>query len=182
MDNAAKNYRRFLDGDENAFGEVMGELFFGLVFFIERYVRDTATAEDIALEAFTDLVVYRHKYNFKVSLKTYLYMIGRSRAIDYIRRRRTIEFVDIAKIKEPTDDGRTPEEIVLAEEKHREVNLAISKLPKDMQSAVHLVYFEEMSYRDAAKVMKKKEKQIDNLLYRAKNELREILGKEMELL
>ena len=58
----------------------------------------------------------------------------------------------------------------------------MAKLSQDMRVAVHLVYFEEMTYEEAAKVMKKNRKQIDNLLYRAKKELRIILGKDGELL
>ena len=48
---------------------------------------------------------------------------------------------------------------------------------------MRLVYFEEMTYAEAARVMGKKSKQVDNLLYRAKRELQNILGEEgMELL
>ena len=49
-----------------------------------------------------------------------------------------------------------------------------------MRLAVHLVYFEELSYEEAARVMKKSKKQIDNLLYRAKSFLRSELGKEYD--
>lgn len=48
MDNGASSYRRFLEGDESAFDEIMKELFDGLVFFIDRYVHDIHAAEDIA--------------------------------------------------------------------------------------------------------------------------------------
>ena len=75
MDAAANSYRRFLDGDESAFEEIMQELFCGLVFFINGFVHDPHAAEDIAIDAFSDLVVHRHRYNFRVSLKTYLYMV-----------------------------------------------------------------------------------------------------------
>ena len=85
MDNGASSYRRFLDGDESAFNDIMKELFHGLVFFIDRYVHDTHAAEDIAIDTFSDLIVHKHRYNFKVTLKTYLYMIGRTHAIDYIK-------------------------------------------------------------------------------------------------
>ena len=34
MDNGASSYRRFLDGDETAFREIMEEYHHGLVFFI----------------------------------------------------------------------------------------------------------------------------------------------------
>ena len=41
-----------------------------------------------------------------------------------------------------------------------------------MRTAVHLVSFEGLSYEEAAVVMKKSKKQVDNLLYRAKGLLR----------
>lgn len=47
-----------------------------------------------------------------------------------------------------------------------------------MRTAVYLVYIDGMSYGETAKIMKKNTKQIDNLLYRAKAELRSALGKE----
>ena len=84
MDNGASSYRRFLEGDESAFDEIMKELFDGLVFFIDRYVHDIHAVEDIAIDAFSDLVVNKHRYNFKVTLKTYLFMLGRSRALNYM--------------------------------------------------------------------------------------------------
>ena len=95
MDNGASSYRRFLDGDESAFGDIMRELFRGLVFFIDGFVHDAHAAEDIAIDTFSDLVVHKHRYNFKVSLKTYLYMVGRSRALDYIKHRKVIDFVEL---------------------------------------------------------------------------------------
>ena len=180
MDNGACSYRRFLDGDESAFEDIMKELFRGLVFFIDGFVRDTHAAEDIAIDTFSDLVVHRHRYNFKVSLKTYLYMVGRSRALDYLKHRKVIDFVELSESL--TDETAALEDIMLADERKRQVNAALAKLPADMRGVVHLIYFEEMTYEEAAKVMKKNRKQVDNLLYRAKKELRIVLGKDGELL
>ena len=177
MDNGAGSYRRFLDGDESAFDEIISELFDSLVFFIDRYVHDVYAAEDIAIDAFSDLVVHRSRYNFKVSLKTYLFMIGRSRALNYIKHRKVIETVELSEARGVEDGGVPPEEAVLADERKRAVNNALNALPKDMRLAVHLVFFEELTYAEAAKVMRKSKKQVDNLLYRAKKELKAILGK-----
>ena len=82
MDKPAQCYLRYLKGDDSAFNEIMEELFFKLVFFTNGYVHDIHTAEDIALDIFSDLAAYRHRYNFKVSLKTYVFMLGKSRALD----------------------------------------------------------------------------------------------------
>lgn len=99
MDNGASSYRRFLDGDESAFNEIMEELFRSLVFFINGYVHDIHAAEDIAIDAFSDLVVHRHRYNFKVTLKTYVFMLGRSRALDYIKHRKVLSLSNCPKQK-----------------------------------------------------------------------------------
>ena len=182
MDNGASSYRRFLAGDEAAFDEIIKELFDSLVFFIDRYVNDYHAAEDIAIACFSDLVVNKHRYNFKVQLKTYLFMLGRSRALNYIKHRKIISFVELDEARGiPLDEGHL-ENTLLANERKKAVSAALSALPEDMRAAVHLIYFEELTYGEAAKIMKKNTKQIDNLLYRAKKELRTILGKDGELL
>ncbi len=182
MDNGASSYRRFLDGDESAFDDIINELFLSLVFFINGYVQDVHAAEDIAIDAFSDLIVHKHRYNFKVKLKTYLFMVGRSRALDYIRRRKAISFVELNEAQAIADGGDSLEQTVLADERKRQLHGAIAKLPEDMRAVVHLVYFEDATYDEAAKIMKKSRKQVDNLLYRAKKELRAILGRDGELI
>ena len=74
--------------------------------------------------------------------------------------------------------GRYLEEQVLRNEQKRRLHEAIAELPEDQQIAVHLVYFEERTYADTARIMKKSAKQVDNLLYRAKQTLRSLLSEE----
>ena len=64
MDNGASSYRRFLDGDESAFDEIMNELFDNLVFFINGYVNDFYAAEDIAINTFSVLLVHSGSFYF----------------------------------------------------------------------------------------------------------------------
>ncbi len=182
MDNGASSYRRFLDGDESAFDEIIKDLFDSLVFFVNRYVNDIYASEDIAIDVFSDLVVNRHRYNFKVTLKTYLFMLGRSRALNYIKRKKIIEFVSLTQAENVLFEQKSLEQTILENEQKQTVNKAINMLPEDMRCAIHLVYFEDLTYEQAAKAMKKNRKQVDNLLYRAKKELSVILGKDGELL
>ena len=177
MDNGASSYRRFLDGDESAFSDIMKELFRNLVFFIDGYVHDIHAAEDIAIDTFSELIVHPHRYNFKVTLKTYLFMLGRSRALDHIKHRKVRPFVALSEA-EALEDREALEEEVLQDERKRFVHTAMARLPEDMRVVIHLIYFEAMTYDEAAKVMKKNRKQVDNLLYRAKKELRGIFGEE----
>ena len=178
MDKPAQCYLRYLKGDDSAFNEIMEELFFKLVFFTDGYVHDIHTAEDIALDVFSDLAAYRHRYNFKVSLKTYVFMLGKSRALDCLKRKKIISFSSLEERENTKTDLKAIEDAVLENERKRQLHKAVMSLPEDMRTAVYLVYFEDMTYREAAKVMKKNRKQIDNLLYRAKKELRNILEKD----
>ena len=181
MNNGESSYRRVLDGDESAFDDIMELYREPLTRFIDDYVKDFAVAEDIAIDGFTYILVHKHRYNFKTSLKTYLFMLGRSRAIDFLRRRKRFPSVDMVDAEKEISSS-SPEEQMLLDERKNLVREGLSKLPSDMREALTLVYFEELSYEETARVMKKSKKQIDNLLYRSKEKLRSLMGEEGELL
>lgn len=178
MEQDASSYRRYLDGDKSAFSEILTEYRDPVTFFIQRYVHDICAAEDIAADVFMDLIVHPHRYNFRSSLRTYLFMVARSRAIDWLRHRKRHETVPISEMEEQLADENDLEEQVLRNDEKRRLHAAIEKLPEDQQVAVHLVYFEDRSYADTARIMKKSVKQVDNLLYRAKTALRNLLSEE----
>ncbi len=175
MDNGACSYRRFLNGDEEAFDEIVKEYFDSLVIFINGYTSDFQAAEDIAIDALSDLIVNKKRYNFKVTLKTYLFMLAKSRAKNYIKRRNIIKFTELDEAKDVSVNETALEDLLIKDEEKKALYKALSTLPTDMRIAVHLIYFENMTYEEAAQVMKKSKKQVDNLLYRAKNQLRAIL-------
>ena len=181
MDHSAQCFRRYLDGDESGFDDLLTELRDSITFFIQRIVGDPNTAEDLCIDTFMELLLHKRRYNFKIPLKNYLFMVARSRAIDYLRRSRRYTVVELSEAEKETAEEATPESIVLKNERSRSLHTAMKTLPDEMQIALHLVYFEGFTYQEAAKVMKKKPKQIDNLLSRSKTELREILTKEGDL-
>ncbi len=181
MDHSAECFRRYLDGDESGFDELIIELRDSITFFIQRIVGDPDVAEDLCVDTFMELLLHKRRYNFKIPLKNYLFMVARSRAIDFLRRFRRYSVVELSEAENETAESETPEEIVLKTERSRSLHRAMKTLPNEMQIALHLVYFEGLSYQEAAMVMKKKPKQIDNLLSRSKTELRTILEKEGDL-
>ncbi len=182
MDNGASSYRRYLDGEESAFDDLLKLYFDRLVFFINKYVHNLADAEDLAIDSMLELIIHPKRYNFKVSLKTYLFTIGRNKALNFIKHRNKLDFTDFSEAELSTEDYISLEDSIIASEMQKTVNRAVNDLPQDMGMAVFLVYIEGLSYEETAKIMKKNKKQIDNLLYRGKAELRSVIGKEGELL
>lgn len=174
MDNGAQCYRRFLDGDEKAFGEIIALYADNLIFFLDRYIHNPAISQELSEDVFVELLIHRHRYNFKTSLKTYLFTIGRNKAIDYIRRVARHPECAYDALPEIGDTLRLEDEFIRDEE-HRALHEAIAELPDDYKTVLHLIYFEDMSTAQTARVMKKSIKQIENLSYRAKKSLRKIL-------
>ena len=180
MDNGESSYRRFLNGDERAFSEIIELHKDNLIFFINRYVRNIAVAEELAEDVFAELLIHKKRYNFKTSLKTYIFTIGRNKAVSYVRK--CVRHPECAyEYIENESDRRSLEDEFIQKERERELHKALDKLNENYRTVLHLIYFEEMSYTNAAKVMKKNTKQIENLVYRARNTLKKELEKEAKL-
>lgn len=177
MDNGAGSYRRYLDGEEAAFDEILKEYFDKLVFFLSRYLPERMEAEDVAMDVFAYLLIYPKRYDFSVSLKTYLFMLGKSRALNRLRRLQRQQLLSQGEGKR---DPQPPEAWLLEKESHRQLHRAIAGLPQLQQAAIHLVYFEDLSCEEAARVLKKSRKQVYNLLYRAKEQLKTVLKEELD--
>ncbi len=177
MDNEQVNacYKRFVAGDEEAFVEIVYEFRENLMYFINRYVNNIDLAEDLSEDVFVELLINPKRYNFTTSLKTYLFTIGRNKAIDYIRKNRHIVGAldeSVAGYSDSFEDRFCKKEI------ERAMHRIMKGLHSDYSMVLHLLYFEDMTYEEAGHVMKKSRKQIANLSYRAKQALRAALEKE----
>ena len=178
MDNGASSYRRFLEGDQSAFDEILILYKDHLIFFLNGFVHNPTVAEDLAADAFAYLLLHPKRYDFSVSLKTYLFMIGRSRALDWLRHEKHLSPTELTVFPGADKDAPLPEEQLLQKEEKKELYKALGKLNDDYRTALYLIYFEELSYAEAGTVMKKRKKQVENLVYRATSALRRELGKD----
>ena len=175
MDRGAELLRSYAEGNENALRAILDLYREGLIAFVDRYLHNTADAEDIAADAFAELALRPNRYNGSVSLKTYLYMLAKSRALNVLRRRSRRLRAGWEEAERLPDAADTPEEKTLRKERQKQVREALSRLKDDYRTALLLVYEEEMSYEEAGRVMKKTRKQVENLVCRAKNAMKDQL-------
>lgn len=174
MFNGTECYRRFLDGDDHAFDELMDAYHDGLILFINKLVGNYSVAEELAADSFVEILIHKKRFLGNSDFRTYLYSIGRHKAIDYIRKDAKKKTVTPDELPEMEDETRV-EEAFIEDETKRALHRAIAKLGEDYRAAVYLIFFEELSYEEAARVLGKSKKQIDNLVYRAKGTLKKIL-------
>ena len=177
MDNGASSYRRYLSGDDNAIAEIVAAYKDGLILYLNGYVENIHTAEDLTEDTFFRLVAKKPRFSGRCSFKTWLYTIGRNVALDHLRRRRGNE-IPLDEVENYLAEEADLERAYLREERKRSVHRAMRKLNPDYRQALHLVYFEGFSNGEAAVILRKSERQIRNLLYRARQSLKTELEKE----
>ena len=177
MDKGAECYRRYLRGDISGFDELIELYRENLIFFLLRYLPTVEDAEDAAEDAFVELLLHRYREDRGASLKTYLFTVGRNKALSQLKKQRKHAALSAL---EPClgSDAAALEDRLCQNEERRTLLHAMDHLPPDYREALYLLYFEGLSLEEAGKVMKKKKKQVENLSYRAKKALREKLGKE----
>ena len=167
--------------DERALIAALVEQYFDpLVLFLNRYLHNLAEAEDTAQDALLSLLL-RPRALKPETAKAYLFRTGRNKALNRQRHHRALPIEQMDEESGEYADLCSLEEDVLKKEEAKALWRALSTLPEAQQEAVHLVYIEELSYRDAGRVMGKTEKQIDNLICRAKTSLRGKTGTEVPL-
>ena len=87
-------YQEFLEGNQKSFEEIIIRHKDKLIYFIKKYTKDIDIAEDLSQDVFVYMLIHRVNYDFKYSLKTYLYTIAKSKALNYIKREKRIVHLD----------------------------------------------------------------------------------------
>lgn len=177
MDNGAESYRRFLQGDDKAFVEIIRDYKDGLILYLNGFVNNILTAEDLTEDVFFKLVTKKPRFNEKSSFKTWLYSIGRNTAVDYLRRNKKKKEVSAEEIRETEDEQLSIEQSYIKQERLLLIHRALEKLKPEYKQVLWLVYFEDFSQKETAKIMKKSVHSIETLVYRARLALKAELEK-----
>ena len=171
MQTGLDGYKGWLDGDREAFAQTVAAYNKKLIYYIGSMVKDFPDAEDIASEVFLRLLLKKPSIGSEEQLGAWLYKTARNLAIDLQRKSR---FSSDGELPETADEEELIEAVVKNENK-KQLHAALSRLNPDYREVLILLYFGELSYAQAAKVMKKNEAQIRNLAFRARQSLKEQL-------
>jgi RNA polymerase sigma-70 factor (ECF subfamily) len=168
-------------GDDSSFDFLLQKYRSPLVNFLNRMVRDSSTAEDLAQEVFLRVYRARKQYTPSAKFTTWLFRIATNVALNSVRdtRHRKME----VSIDAPTDDEDSRPMELRAREKRIDEHLlerdrieiirrAILALPEKQRAAVLLHKYEEMDYAEISRVLDCSESALKSLLFRAYESLR----------
>ena len=178
MNNGEANYRRFLAGDDQGIVDIIKEYKDPLILFLNSYVQNIHIAEELTEDVFFCLVTKKPKYTPEHSFKTWLFTIGRNRAINTLRFRKKIISLNVVESLDLQKDELDVEQAYIEKEDKIQLHQCISRLAPQYSEVLYLAYFEFLSVEEISRVIKRNPKQVSNLIYRAKSTLKEQLEKE----
>jgi RNA polymerase sigma-70 factor (ECF subfamily) len=181
MDNGASSYRRFLEGDDSGLAEIIRDYKDGLILYLNSIIPNGIVAEELCEDTFVRLAVKKPRFSARSTFKTFLYAIGRRVAADHLRRLSKREILSLEALSEEGFDLPAEEDVIsayLRDETHRAVHRALGRLTDSHREVLWLVYFEDLSVKEAAGVLGKSPHAAESLIHRARLSMKAELEKE----
>lgn len=148
---------RFVNGDINAYKELVKRYKDKLFNFVMRYFNNREQAEDVVQETLIKLYTHAHYYKDIAQFSTWIYTIAKNNALTELRKNKAKKsdsmwtddgkFIDIASSEIPLDE-KVQNEIAV-----EKLNKYLLELPENFRIAVYLRDFEEHSYEEISMIL-----------------------------
>lgn len=172
-----KLYNEYLNGEKDAFGILYNKYKDKIKYFVFNIVKDYEKAEDITQDVF--LYVLQHKLREGYSFKYYIYLVAKSRALNYKdTEKRRNDINERYLFKEAENEKQDIVDIIEKEENKKKIIEAINELDDKYKNVIYLIKIEELSYKETAQILGMSLSNIKVLVHRGKKELRKILLKK----
>jgi len=152
--------------DRAAFEELVHRYERELYSYLRRYLGDAVTAEDAFQGTFLQVHLKCGQFDGTRKFRPWLYTIATNQAIDVQRRNKRHRMVSLdrrnashgedevgALMDLLTTSEEGPISQVESIERRNWVQDAVSKLPESLRTAVNLIYYQGLKYREAADVL-----------------------------
>ena len=173
--------RRIAGGERQLFGRVIDQ-YSGLVAgVIASQGIERSEIEDLAQETFIN--IYRGIANFRgdAKLSSWIYRIAFNVARHHLRKKATRPTPH--SVEEAAEAGRHPIDEHAGSEplnavRNRALTGALEQIPVNQRTALHLYYFEELTYEEIAEAMRMNLNTVRTHIRRGKLKLAELLDEE----
>lgn len=165
----SENYERHIDELMSTYGQDILQLVYA-------YVHHEAIAEDLTQEIFVKCYNGLPTYKGQSSIKTWLWRIAINHAKDYLKSwyNQNVKTIEDDFLNSVTLSSSV-EQIVVQQDEDAELANAVMSLPIKYREVIYLVYFEELTMKEAATVLQLNENTIKTRLRKGKLLLKNIL-------
>lgn len=166
--------KRIADRDESAMNEIYSRHAGPLTGFTKRCLAYESDADDIVHETMMEIWRRPERYQGRSSLKSWMFAIARFKSYDRNRKSGRTVLSDMEDTRVCED--ALPSEALAAAQEASNVRAAIKTLSAPHQRALHLSFFEDMTYKEIALVEDCPVGTIKTRILHAKRKLMTVLG------
>lgn len=163
--------RRICAGETELYAQLVEKYYPGLRRYLYVMMKDYYAADDVCQEAFIKAHEKLPTYNASYKFSTWLYQIGRNRALDELRRNKSLPLY----VEAVTDNSESTGTRLDKADQAAKVRIAVMGLPANYRSVVSLFYWRGMKYEEIAGIEGVPVNTVKTWLRRAKLELKELL-------
>ena len=148
--------KEFQDGNVKAFNELLHRYQERVYWIARRFLGSHADADDVVQEVFIKVYESLNGFRRESSFFTWVYRVTVNHSLNHLRKNRIKDFVRFDEIISPliADEPRPDEQLEGAEQRTL-LEEAIAKLPEKQRTVFVLRYYEDLSYEEIAKLMKR---------------------------
>ena len=175
---------RIAKGDDDAFEILVNRHQASVLNLIYRFIGDRTQAKDLAQEVFIRVWQAAKTYKPEAKFTTWIYRITANLCFNELksaRRKKWFQFLRFGDQHEETiedtfiDGSPSPEDLLLAKERNRQISDALQSLPDNQRMAFVLKRYDALSYEEIARILNCSVSAVESLLVRAKRTLQEKL-------
>ena len=165
--------RALIEGDRDAFAQIVDRWQTRLINFFYRSTGNRADAEDLAQDTFIELNRVAARYQSQGTFRAFVFTLARRRLIDGNRKkaRRPLEYVDPGEYFMQSQAENSDQIREIEEAFHR----ALAVLPENQRNAILMLQQQGLSYEEIAQALDASVSAIKTWIHRARKHLRQEL-------
>jgi len=185
---------KILDGNLNAFRELVEQYQRLVVHVVYRLVSRQEDREEICQEVFIKVYKNLAGFRFQSKLSTWIGKIAYTTTINYLRKEKNQLYTELKNASDHDEneaeyinpinsirsDDPSPLEIIEKHDMTTLIHKKIEQLPAPYQTIITLYHLDQMSYQEIAEIMELPEGTVKSYLFRGRKKLKDMLVKELE--
>ena len=151
--------KRFQDGDEQAYVELVNRFRDRLMNFVYRFTSDSEQSEDIVQETLIKLYTHKHYYKKIAKFSTWLYTIAANYAKTELRKKKNRKITNLSQMSSDEKDYDLPsvqpdaDQLIESEYLEKRIQSAINTLPLHFKTVIVLRDVQELSYDEISNIV-----------------------------
>ena len=168
---------RIIDGDQGAFERLINKYQRGVFRLSIGLLHNKEDAEEVTQDVFLKVYNSLSTFNKQSSFSTWLYRLTINTGLNFLKKKKRRRFwTGLSAVFQLSSNDPSPENRMVARSQNELIKKAIDNLPHKQRLAFVLTKYEELSQKEVAIILNITEGAVEQLVLRAKTNLKKKLA------